>query len=129
MLVTITGVSPWQSLLFQKLNAKPFKYKPDSTFIINTRKKRVSAYYPADSVGFYHIQVDSSNYNGLTIFRFQKHFPEIGQVSHMVMPLRYITSNDEFEKIVNAKDVKQELDNFWLTTAGNTKDTRQGAYT
>jgi len=106
---------------FSEIEPKPFKYKPDSTFIITPAKNGLML-ITLNSVGFYHIQVDTSNYNGLTIFRFQKHFPEIGQVSRMVMPLRYITSNDEFEKIVNAKDVKQELDNFWLTTAGNTKE-------
>ena len=106
---------------FSELSPPSFLYKPDSIFVINADKNG-TLLISLDAVGFYHIQADTLNRTGLTIYRFEKHFPEIGVVSRMVMPLRYITSNDEYEKITSTKNPKQELDAFWLNTAGNTKE-------
>lgn len=46
-------------------------------------------------------------------------FPEISEFNHMIEPLRYITTSSEYNKLTNAENVKQELDNFWLKIGGS----------
>ncbi|HTA28814.1 MAG TPA: GWxTD domain-containing protein [Bacteroidia bacterium] len=76
--------------------------------------------------GLYHFMADSNDLEGLTLFRFDESYPEVTQAYQMVAPLRYISSNDEFEKLVGSKNPKQDVDNFWLTTSsGNQEKARE----
>ncbi len=56
---------------------------------------------------------DSNDLIGITLFRFDESYPEVTQAYQMVAPLRYISSNDEFEKLTNSKTPKQDVDNFF----------------
>ena len=65
---------------------------------------------------------DSNDLEGMTLFRFDDSYPDIAEAYQMVAPLRYISSNDEYEKLTSSKTPKQAVDNFWLTAAGGSKD-------
>ncbi len=76
--------------------------------------------------GLYHLMADSNDLEGITFFRFDESYPDITQAYQMVAPLRYISSNDEFEKLMSSKTPKQEVDNFWLTaSSGNQEKARE----
>jgi len=47
-------------------------------------------------------------------------FPEISEYKQMIEPLRYISTSKEYKELINAVNVKQELDNFWLKIGGST---------
>jgi GWxTD domain-containing protein len=72
--------------------------------------------------GIYHIMADSNDMEGLTLFRFDDSYPDISEAYQMVAPLRFISSNEEFEKLTSSKYPKQDVDNFWLTAASGSKD-------
>ncbi len=74
------------------------------------------------SKGMYHIMIDSTDLEGLTLFRFDDSYPFITEAYQMVSPLRYISSNDEFQKLLSSKNPKPDVDNFWLTASGGTKE-------
>ncbi len=74
------------------------------------------------SKGMYHLMPDSNDLEGLTIFRFDDSYPEVTEAYQMVAPLRYISSNEEFDKLTTSKTPKQAVDNFWLTASGGSKD-------
>lgn len=74
------------------------------------------------SKGLYHIMADSNDMDGLTLFRFDDGYPSITMAYQLAPPLRYISANEEFEKLVNSKTPKQDVDNFWLTASGGSKD-------
>jgi len=74
------------------------------------------------SIGMYHIMADSNDIEGLTLFRFDESYPNITQTYQMVTPLRYISCNDEFQKLITSKSPKPDVDNFWLTAATGSKD-------
>jgi GWxTD domain-containing protein len=74
------------------------------------------------SKGMYHIMADSTDMEGLTLFRFDDSYPKITEAYQMVAPLRYISSNEEFQKLTSSKAPKEEVDNFWLTASGGSKD-------
>ncbi len=43
----------------------------------------------------------------------------------MIEPLRYITSKKEYQGLVDAEDVKEALDEFWLDNASNPDRARE----
>ena len=106
---------------FAELDAKPFKYRGDSAFTINADVNGILR-ITLNKEGFYHIQADSNNRDGLTLYRYPKHYPAIAEAFQMVDPLRYITSNDEYERMSKSDNVKKAVDEFWLTAAGGSKD-------
>ncbi len=92
----------------------------DSSFSIPAHNGTFSIYLK--SKGLYHIMADSNDLEGMTLFRFDDSYPDIAEAYQMVAPLRYISSNDEYEKLTSSKTPKQAVDNFWLTAAGGSKD-------
>ena len=92
----------------------------DSAFTITQR----NGIFPLTlkSKGMYHLMADSNDLEGLTLYRFDEGYPEITEAYQMVSPLRYISSNEEYQKLVESKTPKPAVDNFWLTAAGGSKD-------
>jgi GWxTD domain-containing protein len=74
------------------------------------------------SPGMYHIMADSNDIAGLTLYRFDNSYPDVTQAYQMVAPLRYISSNEEYQKLTDSKNPKHDVDDFWLTVAGGSKD-------
>jgi len=103
---------------FAVADAKPFKFKPDSSFVI-ARGLDNQFHFKVGSGGFYHLEADTNSHYGLTIYRQERYYPNIGEAGQMVPPLRYITSNEEYDKLTTSKDVKQALDEFWLNIANS----------
>lgn len=91
----------------------------DSTFSIKGENGVFTLFLKSNAM--YHIMVDSNDLEGLTLFRFNNSYPEITQAYQMVSPLRYISSNDEYQKFTSSKNPKQDIDNFWLTASGGSK--------
>ncbi len=100
-----------------------FDYRADSVFTIAANKGETGIIQLQEE-GFYHIQTDSNQRGGYTLFRFHKGFPEIITTEQMLQPLRYITTKSEFDEMRNADDVKLAVDNFWLDNAGNASRAR-----
>ncbi len=98
----------------------PPQLTTDSSFSISSHNRTFSLYLK--SKGIYHIMADSNDLEGVTLFRFDNSFPYVTEVYQMTTPLRYISSNEEYDKVMNSKTPKQEVDNFWLTAAGGSKD-------
>jgi len=106
---------------FATVESSHFVYKPDSSFVLPAGSSG-AAFINLKKEGFYHIQVDTNSREGITLYRFPKYFPNIGEAGQMASPLRYITTNEEYERVVKAKNVKQAVDEFWINTAGNAKE-------
>jgi len=82
----------------------------DSSFSIHIK----NGMFPLtlQSKGMYHIMVDSNDLGGLTLFRFDGGYPNISMAYELAPPLRYISSNDEFEKFTRSTNPKQDVDIF-----------------
>jgi GWxTD domain-containing protein len=92
--------------------------KPDSSYIINFLNATNSKInFP--NKGFYHIRIDSSLKDGITLFNFYNEFPEIESPERMLFPLKYITTKTEYDDLVQEKNTKAAVDNFWIDKAGN----------
>lgn len=97
---------------------RSFKFEPDSTFVLLLEKGN-SAPLRLNRQGIYFFSIDTTYREGFTLFRYSLGFPELITARQMLMPLRYITSGKEFEKLSKSPDIRNAIDSFWIATAGN----------
>ena len=97
---------------------KPFEYQADSSFTLILNENN-SADIKLTREGFYHFQADTTKKEGLTLYKFYDEFPEIKTAEHLTLPLRYINSKQEYDDLINNKNKKGAVDNFWLKAAGS----------
>jgi GWxTD domain-containing protein len=95
-----------------------FRFGADSVFLLPLVNGE-SALFSLEKEGIYHFQVDSSSREGLTLFRFHEGFPEVETPREAIRPLRYLTTDKEYERLLNGTDQKQAVDSFWIERAGN----------
>ena len=69
--------------------------------------------------GYYHIMLDSLAQKGFTAYQFTSNYPYINSPMQMVMPLRYLSTQIEFKKIINSKNQKKAVEDFWIEISGN----------
>ncbi len=64
--------------------------------------------------GFYeiHRSIDSI---GLHVLVHDSNFPNLETAQDLIEPLRYISRNEEYDKLMHAHDIKSQLDSFWVT--------------
>lgn len=102
---------------YSSQNSESFELKPDTTFLV-----------AADSLitlagkGFYHFRLDTTQWAGFTIYSFYRHFPLVGEFIDMAEPLRYLTTQREYEGLLAAKSDPASLriwiEEFWKKRAG-----------
>jgi GWxTD domain-containing protein len=92
---------------------------PDSNFLLPL-EHGTSAAMDLNEQGFYFFSTDSSFREGFTLFRYSPGFPELVNARQLLIPLRYITSAKEFEKLALNSNTRSAVDSFWIATAGNT---------
>jgi GWxTD domain-containing protein len=103
---------------FSITDPKPFQYKQDSSFTLQLSADG-SVNFKALKKGFYHFQIDTSKREGLTLFYFSDAFPEVKKAEDMVSPLRFITTQSEFDEVRLSINKKTAIEKFWLTCTGN----------
>jgi len=106
------------ALPFVYYKEESFNFEPDSLFTIPL-ENGISNVLQFVKEGIYHIQYNVNIKEGYTIFRFYRGFPQIRTPEQMIYPLRYLTSKNEYNKLINADNKKKAVDEFWLSTAGN----------
>jgi len=95
-----------------------FRFKADSVFLLPVLNGE-SALFSLEKEGIYHFQADSASREGLTLFRFHEGFPEVETPHEALKPLRYLTTDKEYERLLTVADQKQAVDSFWIERAGN----------
>lgn len=102
---------------YSSQNSESFELKPDTTFLVE-----------ADSLitlpenGFYHFRLDTNQWLGFTIYSFSPNFPLIGNYIEMAEPLRYLTTQKEYEGLITAKQnpeaLRMWIEAFWKKRGG-----------
>lgn len=100
-----------------------FELEPDTTFLVNGSRKMSFV-----RKGFYHLRLDTTQWQGVTVYNFYDQFPYVATRQQMVDPLRYLTTRREYDALMEAKADPQErqkwIDNFWLDRAGSAERSR-----
>lgn len=103
---------------FAHPNHAAFNYQPDERHKIAIGEDGKFDYFLLDT-GFVHFVIDTSQKKGLTVFGFENNYPKIKNVFGMIPPLRFISSNSEFDELNNTDDTKKAVDLFWLSKSGD----------
>lgn len=75
--------------------------------------------FTADSSGLHYFRTDTAAAAGYTLFTFNSTYPTVRTAPDMVPPLRYITSLQEWDKMLTADDTRREVEKFWTDAAGD----------
>jgi len=108
---------------YSNASSESFELKPDTTYKIASDE-----FITLPENGFYHFRLDTNKWDGYTVFSFYNTFPYIAKRVHMGPPLRYLTTSNEFEELMNRIDnpskLKEKVDDFWLKRAGSIERSR-----
>lgn len=69
--------------------------------------------------GLYHFMYDTSQRQGFTIYIHRHGFPFIITHEDMLEPLRYISTQKEFNRLEDFPDTQYAVDEFWLNSTSN----------
>ncbi|HQW39974.1 MAG: GWxTD domain-containing protein [Flavobacteriales bacterium] len=96
----------------------------DSTFLIQVDSEGEFT-LDLSRPGTYHLLPDTAQRAGYTLFSVDDAYPFVSTATDMLKPMRYITSNQEFERITNATDVRRSIEKFWVDAAGDRERARE----
>lgn len=102
---------------------KEEQFLPDSVKVLSFDEQN-SVQVEIMVKGLYHFQSSEEIKEGPTFYSFQDNFPEVKSVENMIEPMRYITTKEEYNTLLEADNKKLALDEFWLDLAGSTERAR-----
>jgi GWxTD domain-containing protein len=106
---------------FSNEKQETYKFEPDSFYTVNI----VNGETPVMELpykGIYHFQTDVTQDDGFTLFNFSEGFPRIETPLQAIQPLRYLTTQKEFNKLLSYENKKAAVDSFWLHRASGNPD-------
>ena len=77
------------------------------------------------SSGIYFIQIDTMMNEGCTLHGVDFDFPTVSSHEQMIACTRYVLSNDEYNRLHNAENKQDAIEEFWLKIGGNKDRTRE----
>lgn len=90
---------------------------PDSTFTLNTNQV-----FSFEKKGLYLLKQDKNDYYGITFYVSDLKYPKITRVDEVVDPMVYITTQEEYDGLLDSDDTKKAFDRLWLKlSSGNVK--------
>jgi GWxTD domain-containing protein len=101
---------------FSSLIEPEFLFQPDSNWIM---PYNINTTYIFPYTGLYLIRTDTSTNEGLYLANFGNSFPAVNTIENMVYPVEYLSTTEEFRKIINNENKKSAIDSFWLQFSGN----------
>ncbi len=96
---------------------KPFDFNPDDQFVLESSEGKFNL--SSRKKGFYHFRIDTSIVDGYSLFISADEFPEVQEVRNMLEPFRYLVSGKEYKSILEAPDLKTEIERYWIDWAGD----------
>lgn len=115
---------PIASPPFSTISPKPFDFNPDRRIALR-RSNQDQWLLDVTREGFYQITDDTTKRTGATLFYFGTHFPEAKTVLDLTLPLRYITTNEEYNRVTQGDNIKRNVDQHWLNLGGNPERARE----
>ncbi|HNS46559.1 MAG TPA: GWxTD domain-containing protein [Bacteroidales bacterium] len=96
----------------------PLAFEPDSLFRVRLFNGETDLLTFARE-GIYFFQADTAVSEGFTLLRLHEGYPGITHPVQMTYPVRYLTTQREYEKIETNPDKRKAVEEFWLQNAGN----------
>lgn len=103
---------------FSEAQQKSYKWLPDSSFSVMVKNNSITN-LSFSKEGIYHFSVDTLSRKGITVLRFYEGYPKIISHQQMLEPLRYLTSNKEFQHLIISENKLEDIETFWIEIAKN----------
>lgn len=104
--------------VFSPSNGNNQVQSADSMFVLRFDEQGFAKFDPKRK-GIYHLRPDSSLENGLSVVILGDSYPTIRTVDDMIGPLRYITSETEYNAILTSTNKRRAVEALWLDLAGD----------
>lgn len=115
-----TSKPPKPTYAINELNSSIFR--PDSVFVISySPNTAISLAYN----GLYYFSFDTISSEGVSVLKFDDDFPKVTKAEKLIEPLAYITTDGEYQKLLNSRNKKLAADDFWINAGGNTDRGRE----
>jgi len=75
--------------------------------------------------GAYRIHSNTAAAPDIALYSISEAYPIVTTADDLLKPLRYITSNQEYERIQRSGDVRQAIEQFWIDAAGDRERGRE----
>jgi GWxTD domain-containing protein len=108
---------------YSQVERTAFGYKPDSFFVISKNRGLLKIILPQK--GFYHIVTDKETKKGLTLYAVDASYPGIKDEVEMIKCVRYITTNEEYNALLNSQNKKLAIDEFWKEKGGSNERAKE----
>lgn len=89
----------------------------DTTYLVSFQKGLTTLFI--DKPGMYRLHHPEDSTNGFILNFPHTDFPGITKAENMILPLRYVSTGDEFEKATQLGDASLAVDRFWTQVGGN----------
>ena len=103
---------------YSSTNESSFELEPDTTFMVPAGQPLAF-----NDPGFYHFRVDTSGWDGYTLYSYYNEFPFVAKINHLAPPLRYLTTKKEYANLTelagDREQLKLAIDDFWLNRTGS----------
>ena len=114
---------PIASPPFSMVAPKPFDFTPDK--MIGMVKSQNKFILPITTTGLYQIATDEEKKTGGAVYYFGTFYPQAKMVMDLAMPLRFITTNEEYTQMMEEEGLKKSVDKYWLSVGGNPNRARE----
>lgn len=95
-----------------------YQFVPKERFTVKVNDG-ITDYLQYGREGFFYFRSDTTARNGFTLFRFHDDYPQLKDDLLLPGPMRYLTTDEEFDDIAGSEDQKAKLEKFWIEVAGN----------
>ncbi len=96
--------------------------RPDSVWEIDYDQQTL---FQLIDRGVYQFFPSSEQVNALYLVNLGDHFPQVQTPEDMAPPLQYITTSEEYQKIIRQKDLKKAIDEFWVKAGKDYSNARE----
>jgi GWxTD domain-containing protein len=70
----------------------------------------------------YHFSLDSTDYQGYTLVVHSEGYPYVSSARKMAAPVRFLTSNKEFNELTDTNALRKKVESFWLERTNDDKE-------
>ena len=98
----------------------PEKDKAQQHFTVNRGRE-----IKLSEKGIFYVQVDTNSGDGIFTAYYGEDFPSLSNVAELVLATRYITKNEEYNKMTSAANMKAALDEYWLSRNKNEQEAKR----
>jgi GWxTD domain-containing protein len=110
---------------FVQSKGRIFDRVPDSTFTVPLQSGS-SPLLSFHSNGIYLITLNTlSDPRHFHLFISEPGFPNVMLVRHMLGPMRYLTTRQEYDKLESQESIKKAIDDFWILNSGSPERARE----